>query len=428
MPNASALREGVGSRGRPGGALPASPFPQDRMGARPHVCFVAPYLWPVLARDASIKVVGGAEVQQAVLARLFRRAGYRVSVICQSFGQPERTEVDGIDVRAVFRQEDGLPILRFFHPRLTRMWRALHDVDADIYYQRSAAHLTGVIAEFCRRNGKRSIYAGASDRDFDPGRQQIRYRRDRWLFEHGLRTVDRIVAQNAAQQEACRRHYGREATLIPSCYEIPEGSRVDPQDLVLWVGTIHSYKQPEMLLEIARRLPQRRFVMIGGSAAPGERLRHGYYEAIRDQAAKLPNVDFKGFMPLAEVEKWFDRARVLVNTSVYEGMPNIFLQAWARGIPTVATVDVGAGRAYSKVGDEREAAEEIQRLFSDELHWARASARCREYFERSHSSSEVLSRYARVFEELMVGMKRNTAGTESETAESSRESRIEPRP
>ena len=406
MPNATALREGVASRGRPGGALPADaaspvdPFPQDRGGAKPHVCFVAPYLWPVLARDARIKVVGGAEVQQAILARLFRRAGYRVSVICQSFGQPERAEIDGIDVRTVFRQEEGLPILRFFHPRLTRIWRALHEVDADIYYQRSAAHLTAVIAEFCRRNGKRSIYAGASDRDFDPGRQQIRYRRDRWLFEHGLRTVDRIVAQNALQQEACRRHYGREATVIPSCYEIPEGSRVDPQDLALWVGTIHSYKQPEMLLEIARRLPHRRFVMIGGSAAPGERLRHGYYEAIRDQAAALPNVDFKGFLPLAEVEKWFDRAGVLVNTSVYEGMPNIFLQAWARGIPTVATVDVGAQGVYKRISTVEEASQEIEKLFGDELHRARASARCREYFERSHSSGEVLARYGALFEEL----------------------------
>ena len=367
---------------------------------KPHVCFVAPYLWPVLARDASIKVVGGAEVQQAVLARLFRRAGYRVSAICQSFGQPERAEVDGIEVHALYGQDDGLPVLRFFHPRLTSMWRALREVDADIYYQRSAAHLTAVIAEFCRRHGKRSLYAGASDRDFTPGQQQIKYRRDVWLYERGLRRVDRIVAQNALQRDSCRRHYGREAVIIPSCYEPPAPAHAR-EDLVLWVGTIHTYKQPEMLLEIARRMPQRRFVMIGGSAAPGERLRHGYFESMRDAAAKLPNVQFKGFLPLAEVESWFDRASVLVNTSVYEGMPNIFLQAWARGIPTVATVDVGADGVYKRISSEDEAAREIDKLLSDELHWTRASARCREYFQRSHSSAEVLGRYGQLFEELM---------------------------
>jgi glycosyltransferase involved in cell wall biosynthesis len=278
-------------------------------------------------------------------------------------------------------------------------------VDADIYYQRSAEHLTAVIAEFCRRYGKRSIFAGASDMDFLPGRQLLRFQRDRWLFERGLARVDRIVVQNRAQQESCRANYGREAVFIPSCYERKEGARADG-DRVLWVGTIHDYKQPEMLLDIARRLPQRRFVMIGGPAVAGERLRQGYFEAIREQAAKLPNVEFKGFLPLAEVESWFDRARVLVNTSAYEGMPNTFMQAWARGIPAVATVDVGARVAgeeiYRQIAGAEEGAAEVERLFADELYWARASARCREYFDSTHSTAEALARYERLFDELSV--------------------------
>jgi len=210
------------------------------------------------------------------------------------------------------------------------------------------------------------------------------------------------------QLEACRAGYGREATLIRSCYEAPEGSaagtRAGRGDTVLWVGTVHDYKRPELLLEIARRLPQRRFVIIGGSAAPGGLLRPGYYESIRDAAARLPNVEFAGFLPLEDVEKHFDHGRVLVNTSTYEGMPNTFLQAWARGIPTVATVGVGARvqnrpvyECFSKVD---EAAAEIERLFTDDLHWARASARCLEYFESEHSSAEVLRRYSQLFDEL----------------------------
>jgi glycosyltransferase involved in cell wall biosynthesis len=311
-------------------------------------------------------------------------------------------------------------VLRFFHPRLSSVWRALREVDADVYYQRSAGMLTAVVAEFCRRHGKLSIYAGASDMDFIPGRQQIRLARDRWLFERGLSRVDRVVVQNATQLESCRANYGREATLIPSCYELPEVARpgrvdevarpgrVDAAsrargDAVLWVGTVHDYKRPEMLLELARRLPHRRFVMIGGSAAPGERLLPGYFELIRDEAAKLPNVEMVGFLPLAEVEPWFDRGRVLVNTSIYEGMPNTFLQAWARGIPTVATVDVGArvnGKpVYPTFLEIEEAAAEIERLFADDLHWARASARCLDYFNREHSSDEVLRRYSRLFDQ-----------------------------
>ena len=382
----------------------APALPQRRAGAPlPHLCFVAPYAWPVFSGDSRIKLVGGAEVQQSILMRLFQRNGYRVSLVTLDFGQPQRAVVDGVTVYKTYRMDEGIPVLRFVHPRLTSVWQALREVDADIYYQRSADILTAVVSQYCSRYGKRSLFAGASDRDFERGRQQIRYARDRWLYERGLMQVDRIVVQNPNQLEALRRDYGRDATLIPSCYQLPPRASPGRGDAVLWVGTVHAYKRPELVLELARRLPHRRFIMIGGSAT-GEELVAGYFEAIRDAAARLPNVEFKGFQPLEEVERWYDQGRVLVNTSLYEGMPNTFLQAWARGIPTVATVDVGAKvdglSLYRKFDIPEEAEGEIERLFNDQLHWERASARVRRYFDSQHSSAEVLRRYAALFEEM----------------------------
>jgi glycosyltransferase involved in cell wall biosynthesis len=384
-------------------------LPEQPALKRPHLCFVAPWAWPVFSRDSRIKLVGGAEVQQSILMRLFRRNGYRVSLVTLDFGQPQHAVVDGVTVYKTYRMEDGIPVLRFLHPRLTSVWQALREADADIYYQRSADILTGVIAEYSRRHGKRSIYAAASDKDFEHGRQQIKYARDRWLYERGLAQVDRVVVQNERQRESLRRHYGRDGMLVPSCYELPADpsgeTRAGRGDAVLWVGTVHDYKRPELLLELARRLPRRHFIMIGGSAAPGERLRPGYYESIRDAAARLPNVEFKGFLPLEEVERWYDRGRVLVNTSYYEGMPNTFLQAWARGIPTVATVDVGAkldgSSLYKTFNHVEEGQGEIERLFNDQAHWNRASERVQRYFDHQHSSAEVLQRYERLFDGLM---------------------------
>ena len=381
-----------------GATARAAVLPAKKQMANKHICFVAPHAWPVLSRDPHIKVMGGAEVQQSILARLFVANGYRVSMVTMDYGQPDRSVVDGVTVYKTFAPDAGVPALRFLHPRITSMWRALRAVDADIYYCRSASIWLWLVTEFCRRNGKRSLYAGASDVDFLPEvGGQIRYARDRWLYRRGLAAADAIVAQNEAQRESCREHCGRDAVVIPSCYELPQERRAAQRDCVLWVAMIQESKRPELLLEIAARLPQRRFVMIGGPR-PGH---EAFYERMRAQAAALPNVEFKGFLPLAQVEPWFDRARVFVNTSLYEGMPNTFLQAWARGLPTVATVDVGAPGAYAMFQDADAAAAEIQALYADDGHWAMRSAACRSYFAQKYAPETVLEQYGEVFQALV---------------------------
>lgn len=390
MPLPTMARRALATEGRPDELLPGAIQPR----ARPHVCFVAPHAWPVFSRDERLQVVGGAEVQQAILARLFSAAGYQVSMICLDFGQPERARLDDITVHRLFKTQDGVPVLRFLHPRLTTMWRRLKEVDADIYYYRSVSMWLGVLAAFCRRHGKRLVYAGASDRDFVPGQGgQMRYARDRWLFRRGLQAADAIVAQNQAQVDSCRVTYGREAVHIPSCYQLPgNAAQAVRRDCVLWVGMMHDNKRPDMFLELARRLPGRRCVMIGGPRQGAD----ACFERVRAAAAALPNVEFKGFLPLAEVERWFDRARVLVNTSAFEGMPNTFLQAWARGVPTVATVDVGV--AVHRVARD---VEQLAREVAEAFHRF-PSAACRAYFDRVHSGANVLAHYARLFDRLMA--------------------------
>lgn len=377
-------------------ALPAGGDPAVRPAsarrAKPHVCFVAPHAWPVFAGDRRLPVVGGAEVQQCVLARLFARHGLLVSMITLDYGQPDRVVVDGVQVHKAFAPAAGVPVLRFMHPRLTAMWRALDAAGADVYYFRSAAMWLAVITAYCRRRGRRAVYAGASDRDFEPDiGGQVRYARDRWLYRRGLAQVDRIVVQNAAQAASCRTHYRRDSVLIPSTYELPSGRGPAPGELVLWVGMVHANKRPELLLEVAKRLPHRRFALIGGPRAGAD----AYYQEVRARASALPNVEMTGFLPLAEAEAWFDRARVLVNTSEYEGMPNTFLQAWARGVPAVATVDVGAP-VQLVAADADGLAQAVERAFRE----PELGRRSLEYFRRVHSPAAALERYDRLFAEL----------------------------
>jgi glycosyltransferase involved in cell wall biosynthesis len=386
------LREPVGARNE--GAEEREP------GSKPHVCFVAPTTWPLLSRAADIRVVGGAEVQQCFIARTLAQRGYRVSMVCYDYGQPERVVIDGITVHRAHRPDAGLPVLRFVHPRITTMWQTLKRVNADVYYQRTSDVLTTLVALFCRHHGKRSIYAGASDMDFIPGQEEIGLGRDRWIYRYGLRRVDSVIVQNPVQLENCRRNFGIEPTLIPSCYSPPKGARADRAGYVLWIARMGKPKRPELAVEIARRLPHLKFVVVGGPE-PGL---EDYFRSIAQAAETTPNLRMAGFVPWAEADGYFNQARVVLNTSKWEGFPNSFLQAWSRGIPTVSFIDPGSredGVPVTNVAsDVEDAAARVGRLMGDDLAWQQASQRCLHHFRRTHSLDAMIVRYEHLLSTL----------------------------
>jgi len=378
--------------------LAGAPAPRAER-RKPHVCFVAPTAWPVMSGDDSIAMVGGAEVQQRVIATALAARGYRVSMITLDHDQPEGAVRDGVSIHKAYRPDEGIPVVRFVWPRMTKLWEALKRVDADVYYQRTSAVSTAVTAAFCRRHGRYSIYAGASDVDFVPGEQEIAYVRDRKLYEWGLKRMDRVFVQNEVQLESLRGHYGIDGILIPNCYSPPAGERAGRRgDCVLWVATVRPAKRPELFLEIARRMPQHRFVMVGG-ADPLVRGGEEYFQSVREQAAAVPNVEFLGFQPFAQAERWFDRARVLVNTSLYEGFPNTFLQAWSRGVPTVAFVDTGSRHdgvpVYDSVANVDEMAWKVDRLMREDILWEQSSQRAHAFFHDNHSVEAIAGLYER---------------------------------
>lgn len=366
---------------------------------KPHLCFVAPAAWPVLSGDRSIKTVGGSEVQQCFLARAFVKRGYRVSMICMDYGQPEGVEIDGVRVLKAHTPRGGFPVFRFVYPRFTSIWAAMKRADADIYYQRSGAVHTGYVAAFCRKHDRKFIYAAASDVDFDPKCPAIRYRRDKAIYMWGLRHAHLIVAQNPAQIDRCRKVYGLEPVMVRSCYVPPASSRVDPHGYVLWVSTLRKLKKPEVFIEIARRLPRHRFRMVGGADD------HEYFNVVRDLAERVSNLEFAGFVPHADIEREFDRARLFVNTSEFEGFPNTFLQAWARGIPTVSFVDTGSsvnGHAVvNRITTLDEMASVVQVFMEDNVAWGVAGARCETCYANQHSVQAVVGDYETIFEKLL---------------------------
>ena len=368
--------------------------------SRIRICFVAQGAYPI-ASGRDFGVVGGAELQQVILAKALARKGLDVSMVSFDYGQAEGEVVDGVRFFKTYRLDEGMRYVRFLYPRLARIRGALVKADADVYYQRCAGFITGVTAYFCRRYHRRFIFAGAHEDDFMPWKQALTNLRDGLFYRYGLPRADAVFAQTETQKELLRRNYGIEGAVIPNCIEPVALEPSRHRDAILWVGTMRSWKRPRLFLDLAGMLPSYRFVMVGGRASGEGRL----YEELQAEAKGIGNLDFRGFVPYHEIGPYFDRAALLVNTSIREGFPNTFLQAWIRGVPVGTLFDPdgvvkihGLGVARQTIGDLSEG---IGGILAEPELMDRVGGRCLRYVRQRHGVEEVVGKVMRAVEELM---------------------------
>jgi glycosyltransferase involved in cell wall biosynthesis len=371
---------------------------------KPRICFVGLQNLAVLAREYEVHGIGGEEVQHTLLARALAARGYEVSMVVMDFGQADGAEWEGIKTYKTYRSEDGLPLLRFFHPRLTGAWGALKRANADIYYLSCASLRVGLTALFSLKYSRRMVFRIASDMDCEPQKLLIDYNygRDRRIYEYGLRRVDAILAQSQYQQEVMKRNYGLSSTLASMLVDHPRDlvtfeRRTIP---VLWVSNIRQLKRPDLLLDFAVGNPDIAVHMIGGSVAHSSDL----FDKIRERAGQLSNVTFHGQVPYHDVNDYFANALVFMNTSEIEGFPNSYLQAWSRGTPVVAFFDPDGLIAREGLGvavrDMEEMCQAIRELATNREKWLATSARCVAFMRREFNEDRILAPYLETFHRL----------------------------
>jgi glycosyltransferase involved in cell wall biosynthesis len=369
----------------------------------PHVCFVGLGNLPVLAPEYSDQPAGGEALQHTLLARALARRGWRASMIVLDSGQSDGATWDGVKTYKAYRADDGIPVVRFLHPRWTKLQSALQRADADIYYTSCAGAELGQVALFARRHGKKLVFRIASDSDCDPRALLVRYWRDRQLYQWGLARADLVLAQTPSQQRALVRNFARQSQVMGLAVE-PAGRRraFHERDIdALWVANVRALKRPHLFLEAAARLPGLSFHLIGARLAEAPAL----YDEVRARAETLPNVSFHGLVPQHRVGAFFERARIHVSTSETEGFPNTFVQAWSRGTPVVTFLDpermVSRNGLGAAVSDAEGLHTAIASLAGDSSAWQAASASSARYFDEHFDESQLVGAYMEAFSSLL---------------------------
>jgi len=282
------------------------------------------------------------------------------------------------------------------------LWQGLARADADLYYLRAAGFELAPVVLFARRNGRKVIFCGADERDFDPKRVALPILRDRIMYFWGLRRCDAIVAQNKAQQSLLRKNFLINASIIYNGFH--ESQReISLQEDILWVANFLNIKQPWIFLELARHFPDEQFVMVGGRTDDRNKEKCNLYDAIASEAKHLSNVKFKGFLPFDLANKQFERAKVFINTSLHEGFPNTFLQAWSMGIPIISFVDPDNLIRENRLGLVATNTSEMIQHLSDFLssRIIFSANNIRTFCEANFSIERVVDDYETVFRSIM---------------------------
>jgi len=285
----------------------------------------------------------GAEVQAAFVARALKEQGLDVSLVVSDLSAGLHIPYP---VENAFQSDSGIPVLRFFHPRMTGIHDALARADADIYYQRNAGMITGLVANFARRHGRTFVYGAGSDSDFSSRTVLIDGVRDKTMFMYGLRRAHGVVVQNNAQLEIAKKSLT--APIVAISNGVIPADDVGPHadGPIVWAGSMREVKRPNLFIELARRFPTREFVIVGGSTTT-----EVDYAATAEKAARAePNIRLTGWLAHADVIREIARASVVVNTSRVEGFPNVYLEAWNHGVPVVSFSDVDGLLAHEKLG------------------------------------------------------------------------------
>jgi glycosyltransferase involved in cell wall biosynthesis len=358
----------------------------------------------LLARDDGLPA-GGAEMQALLVSQALAQSGLRVC-LCgyEAPGADVPDVVGGVDVVLRPPFMGGTVRARLREPLGVRA--ALAAVPARAVVTRAAGPEVGLVATAARSLARPFVYSTASYLDFSYG-DRVRSRRDRFLFAAGLRLADAIVVQTEEQRALCREALGRDGVLIPSVAVPVEPGPQDPTSF-LWLGRIHPVKQPLLFVELARRLPAARFTMVAVPERQNARLE----QKLRAAAAGTPNLELLPPRPRAAVGELLDRAVAVVSTSVREGMPNTFLEGWARGVPALAIGhDPDRVIERHRIGGAGDGTVETLAALARSVARERAngvelSRRCREYVAEHHAPTAVASAWA----ELLVRLGESRRG------------------
>ncbi len=316
------------------------------------ICF-----WGKITDALDGRTGGGGELQIATIAKVLCGLGHDVVVVDLDITEEYVTK-EGIRVCPVRDYNKGIRVIRTWTHRFPGLYRTFRDIKADIYYCRirDSRHIIMYLA--ARKVKAKFILSLASDLDILGFRHRWRHFysssvKDLWGVFNGitseldfpflLRNADLVMVQHEGQKEILRRKGIKSVVFhnfISTDY-INTLNRIPDADFV-YIGSLDKRKGFAEFYDLVNKTPDYSYKVIG-------RIRDKTGDTMFERLKGHSNVRLLGQLSHEAALREIANSRALVSTSPMEGFPNVFIEAWACGIP-VFSLHVDPGGTIEKYG------------------------------------------------------------------------------
>jgi glycosyltransferase involved in cell wall biosynthesis len=302
------------------------------------------------------KTEGGAELQISLLARALALKGHEV-VIIDPYSSESFISQEGIRLINVPDWNKGVKGLRLFRYRIPALKKTFFQQKADFYYVRMRSYLHLIPYLIAKKINSKLIIATAHDLDVLPFYKKFKYEYkpkfnllkfitlqlpNDIIFHYLLKNSDFVLLQHKGQKSYIKSVKGK-VVIFPNIFDFGMLPNVinSKSNYFIYPGALNILKGSENLQRLIKMLDRKVPIVIVGQ--PKDKKTKKIYEELK----KTTNIVLMGRLSHRETIQKIANARALINTSNFEGFPNIFLEAWATGVPVIS-LKVNPGNIFNE--------------------------------------------------------------------------------
>lgn len=177
---------------------------------------------------------------------------------------------------------------------------------------------------------------------------------------------------------------------LPTPIDVPDAVKKAARPTVCFVGRWHRRKRPEHFFELARRVPDVRFIAVGAAQDPARD------QMLRTTYGDVPNLDMPGAIDQFESGALWDilgMSWVLVNCSDREGLPTTLAEAAAHGCAVLACLDPdGMVSRFGRVASPDALEPNLRDLLADN-RWRELGRAGRRHVQEVFSTPRAIERH-----------------------------------